>query len=156
MSPANIVVGRLYAKWCPHCIKIEKTYPAMVDSIEKNYPQAEFIDIEDVVKDKKLNEIYGNETIPKLEGFPTFFIYNKTTKDTQIYNGETDVDAVKKWIIENLPQKTGRRRRRRARRGTQRGGYKWSVRTSRKKTKRTAASKRAAAAAAAATSYTKK
>lgn len=76
----------------------------MVDSIEKNYPQAEFIDIEDVVKDKKLNEIYGNETIPKLEGFPTFFIYNKTTKDTQIYNGETDVDAVKKWIIENLPQ----------------------------------------------------
>jgi thiol-disulfide isomerase/thioredoxin len=168
MSP-QFIVGKNYTKWCGYCKVIKDEYENIKTRFKKD--NITFMDFDgDNSLKENIQKLYGDKKVPAelFNGFPTLFVINKDTWETKIYNGKniknpdepnaTPNPEFEKWLTEIVNEKKGGRRKRGlSRRRKQKGGYKWSVRVSRKKTKRTA-SKRAAVAAAAdtATTYTKK
>mgnify|MGYP000161872644 CR=1 FL=1 len=101
-KPSNeIVLGLLYADWCPHCINMKSEWESMKTMLPEN---VEVIQIEERNPDKtniisriekKLN---GNHIENK--GYPTIFKVNENR--VEYYGGERSAQLMGGWAITNM------------------------------------------------------
>jgi thiol-disulfide isomerase/thioredoxin len=93
----SVLVGKIYANWCPHCITLAPIWKNIVK--DPALKHINFVAFEESEKDKL--EKFKGQSIHHLKltyaGFPTMFKYynNKFT----YYNGPQNKELIKKWIL---------------------------------------------------------
>ena len=99
-SKPKLLIGKVYANWCGHCISLKPKWEQMEHEI-RQMPQmnhVEFISIEESEKDKlnhfKSNPIYANLSV---SGYPTIFSHNG--HGFNYYHGQPDAIALKQWVM---------------------------------------------------------
>ena len=101
----KIIIGKVYATWCGHCVELTKIWPQVIKGVKSSSPlknSVRFVSIEEKGLDNKLKHFYKkyhiseNEKI-KVNGYPTIF----KIKDGSItyFDGERNVESIKNWII---------------------------------------------------------
>jgi hypothetical protein len=104
----RVVVGKIHAKWCGHCIALVPEWNKMrVALARKSNPHKtyfEFVDIEQSEMEEKLpkvNETHLSNSDKKVElqgGFPTIFRIQNGKLD--YYEGERTHTSLYKWFME--------------------------------------------------------
>jgi len=91
----KVVVGKIYAEWCGHCITLKPEWDAMKIDL-KSYPDIELVEIEEKEKDK-LDEFKKKYPNVEISGYPT--ILKVSGETIEYYNGERTKDKIKDWIL---------------------------------------------------------
>lgn len=104
MSKPKIIIGKVYASWCGHCVELSKIWPEVIKSVKASMPtknDVRFVSIEETGLDNKLKHFYKKYHISesekvKVNGYPTIF----KIKDSKIsyFEGERNTDSLKNWI----------------------------------------------------------
>lgn len=87
------VLVKYYAPWCGHCKKLAPVWEELGEAYKdnKNIVIAKF--------DATVNEAEGVE----IRGYPTLKFYPRDNKDGVDFDGERDLDSIKKWLSEKSP-----------------------------------------------------
>jgi thiol-disulfide isomerase/thioredoxin len=99
-SKPKLLIGKVYANWCGHCINLKPKWEQMEREI-RQMPQMNhvvFISIEESEKDKmnkfKMNPKYASLSV---SGYPTIFSHNG--REFNYYHGQPDTAALKQWVM---------------------------------------------------------
>ena len=85
------VFVKFYAPWCGHCKKLAPVWEKLAEEFKDN------ADLLIAKFDATANEVEGLE----IRGYPTLKFYPKGGRDPVDYDGERELDALKKWLEEN-------------------------------------------------------
>lgn len=103
------VLGRVYAKWCGHCVHMKEDWDKLKTSVgDEKGGKVAVVDIEDIVMNSelpKLNKKYfKHHSGIQSAGFPTIFIYKTDNADNTLdyYKGERTYGAMKHWVESKL------------------------------------------------------
>jgi thiol-disulfide isomerase/thioredoxin len=100
-SDKPVIIGKLWAKWCPHCISLIPNWDKMKEIIQqKSRKQFEYMEIEEneIHKIDDFNAKHqGRLVIDKARGYPT--IYKISGGKIEYYNGERDGEVMANWMM---------------------------------------------------------
>lgn len=101
-----VVVGKIHAKWCSHCIALVPEWEKMTQQLKQKHPN---IMVEEVEQSEeatglnRINRLYRKRTATQVAlqgGYPTIF---KIVKGKlSYYNGERKADALVEWVTGGL------------------------------------------------------
>jgi thiol-disulfide isomerase/thioredoxin len=109
VSPSVVVVGRVYAEWCGHCIAMKPEWTQLethFESQQERYPNAktkyEVVSISsDELSTKKpqVEQMYLSNTGNKIDvkGYPT--IFKIVDGKIEYYNGERRYSPMLRWFL---------------------------------------------------------
>ena len=104
----KIVIGKIYANWCKHCINLNGEWEIMKQNIQNNYPDKYiFSEIEQANQNTEIAEInkkfvYTKNKVNIQGGYPT--IFKIQNGKVEYYNGAHLADNMESWfIIDNKP-----------------------------------------------------
>lgn len=102
----KIIVGKIYADWCGHCIALKPEWDKMKSQIKKSH--IEFIEIE--ASETTDLEKFENQHNTKIQvnGYPTIF---KITEHVEYYQGPRDANNLQKWALSNNKRQGGSSRK---------------------------------------------
>jgi len=92
-DPTKDVLVKYYAPWCGHCKKLAPIW----DDLAKHYESNP--DVVIAKFDATANEADGVE----VKGYPTLIFYPKDNKDGVTFDGDRELEPLKKWLTENSP-----------------------------------------------------
>lgn len=92
-DPTKDVLVKYYAPWCGHCKKLAPVW----DDLGKHYESNPNVVIAKF--DATVNEAEGVE----VRGYPTLIFYPKDNKDGVNFDGDRELEPLKKWLEENSP-----------------------------------------------------
>ena len=103
-----IIIGKIYADWCGHCIALEPEWKAMKTRINTDMKNAqiEFEEVEQKEENEKLpliNNTYLSGSDKKLAlqgGYPTIFCIKENVVD--YYNGSRDANSIYEWCVSKI------------------------------------------------------
>jgi hypothetical protein len=113
-APRMVVVGRVYAEWCGHCIAMKDDWKQLETHFEsqtKRYTNAKtkyhVVSISsDELKTKKtqVEQMYLNQTGNKIDakGYPT--IFKIVDGKIEYYNGERTYSPMLRWFLSKSSQ----------------------------------------------------
>ena len=99
-----IIIGKLWAKWCPHCISLIPAWNDMKNQIKKKtgflpkYMEIEEGEIHKIDDFNKKNQ--GRVAIDKAKGYPT--IYKIQGGRIEYYGGERNSQAMADWMMSGI------------------------------------------------------
>jgi thiol-disulfide isomerase/thioredoxin len=96
-----VVIGLIYADWCPHCQNMKPDWNEMKNDIHQKYDDHyDFVEIEDGEQDKqeRIAELETKMNGGKIEasGFPTIFKLNGG--NIEYYSGDRDKKSMEQWV----------------------------------------------------------
>ena len=105
----KILVGKVYADWCPHCQKLQPTWEDLKQSLEKEAKSRGFIlemvDVEESQKEELENLKKANPDL-KADSFPTIF-RREEGGSIEYYNGSRELHDLKNWALNTKDSKKG-------------------------------------------------
>ena len=90
----KILIGKVYANWCGHCISLKPEWKRMKSHIKNNYKNIKFIEAESSQIDKVENLKRKYNIIP--EGYPTLFKI-KENGEVEYYKGPRQSNDLIHW-----------------------------------------------------------
>ena len=108
-----LVIGKIYASWCGHCITLEPKWEVVEESLNKHFPitsellihNVEESDMNDEKKGLGILQMYVTNADEKVDlqgGFPT--IYKIVNGKVTYYDGPREVVPMTKWALQGLPR----------------------------------------------------
>ena len=105
MVKPKIIIGKVYASWCSHCVELNKFWPNIISSVKKSLPNKNmirFVSIEETGLDNKLNNFYKKYNITnsekvKVNGYPTIFKIKNGI--ITYFDGDRNEESLKNWIM---------------------------------------------------------
>lgn len=108
-----VIIGKLWAQWCPHCISLIPNWDKMKQIIQqKSRKPVEYMEIEEneIHKIDEFNQKnQGILAIDKARGYPT--IYKISGGKIEYYNGERDGNLMANWMMRDSHTKGGKSRK---------------------------------------------
>jgi hypothetical protein len=96
-----VTIGKIWAKWCPHCIHLIPAWDKMKKIIQKNTKTApNYMEVEEaeLYKIEDYNKTNPNGTfIDSARGYPT--IYKIVGGKVEYYAGERDPKKMAAWAL---------------------------------------------------------
>ena len=109
-----VTIGKIWAKWCPHCITLIPAWNNMKKLISNNVkvdPQYMEVEEAELYKIEDYNKTNPNGTfIDAARGYPT--IYKIVGGEVDYYAGPRDAKAMAKWALNKKHIKGGARKTR--------------------------------------------
>jgi thiol-disulfide isomerase/thioredoxin len=96
INTKKIVIGKVYANWCGHCISLKPEWKKMKTHIQNNYRGIDFIEAESS-QTNKLNMLQHKYNITA-SGYPTLFKIKEGK--VELYNGYRDANSLIEWASE--------------------------------------------------------
>lgn len=93
LDPTKDVLVKYYAPWCGHCKKLAPIWDELALAF-KGQPSVVIAKF-----DSTVNEADG----VSVKGYPTLTFYPRDNKKGVPYEGERDLESLKKWLNENAP-----------------------------------------------------
>ena len=94
----KILIGKVYANWCGHCVSLKPEWQKMKNHIKKNYKHIEFIEAE-VSQINKVKNIKERHNI-QVNGYPTIFKI-KENGQLEYYSGPRFSNDLIQWATES-------------------------------------------------------
>jgi hypothetical protein len=112
IRPETIIIGKLWAKWCPHCISLIPHWNEMKKIIQQKSgfpPKYMEIEESEIHKIDEYNQSRSDgEFIDKAKGYPT--IYKIQGGKIHYYDGERTGKAMADWMMSGVV-KGGKRKK---------------------------------------------
>ncbi len=109
----QITIGKIWAKWCGHCLNLIPVWDKMKQLVNQNakslptYMEVEEADIKQI---DDFNESNPNGTfIDKARGYPT--IYKIVGGKIEYYTGEREAKKMAEWALNKKIMKGGKTRK---------------------------------------------
>jgi thiol-disulfide isomerase/thioredoxin len=106
-----VTIGKIWAKWCPHCITLIPAWDKMKKLIGKNTklgPQYMEVEEAELYKIEQYNKTNPNGTfIDSARGYPT--IYKIVGGKVEYYHGPRDAKTMASWALNKKHIKGGYR-----------------------------------------------
>jgi thiol-disulfide isomerase/thioredoxin len=90
----KILIGKVYANWCGHCISLKPEWKKMKNYIKKNFKHIQFIEAESS-EINKVEYIKNNHKV-NVKGYPTIFKI-KENGELEYYMGERFTKELVEW-----------------------------------------------------------
>ena len=104
-----VTIGKIWAKWCPHCIRLIPAWDKMKKLVDKNSKvKPEYMEVEEseLYKIQQFNQTNPNGTfIDSARGYPT--IYKIVGGKVEYYAGDRDPRAMAEWALNKKRIKGG-------------------------------------------------
>lgn len=98
-----VTIGKIWAKWCPHCITLIPAWDKMKQIIRKKTraePQYMEVEESELYKIDQFNKTNPNGTfIDSARGYPT--IYKIVGGKVEYYTGEREPKKMVEWALNN-------------------------------------------------------
>ena len=98
-SNGIIILGLIYAEWCPHCVRMKPEWNKMKNDLQndKNYSIVE-IEADQPDKQERIVELETNLNDKKIDmaGYPT--IFKLKNGDIEYYDGNRVANEIKSWV----------------------------------------------------------
>lgn len=91
LDTSKDVLVKFYAPWCGHCKKLVPIWDELAEAF-KAHPSVVIAKF-----DATVNEAEGVQ----IKGYPTLTFYPRDNKKGITYEGERDLESLKKWLNEN-------------------------------------------------------
>jgi thiol-disulfide isomerase/thioredoxin len=95
---SKILIGKVYANWCGHCISLKPEWKRMKSHIKKNYKNIEFIEAE-VSEINKIENLKRKHNIVA-KGYPTLFKIRESG-EIEYYKGPRQTNDLIHWASGN-------------------------------------------------------
>jgi len=96
-----VTIGKIWAKWCPHCITLIPAWDKMKKLVDKNSKvKPEYMEVEEseLYKIEQFNKANPNGTfVDSARGYPT--IYKIVGGKVEYYAGERDAKKMAEWAL---------------------------------------------------------
>lgn len=102
IQTSPVVVGKIYADWCGHCINLKPIWAELKDKMKHTDNHFVFVEIEENQMKggvEKINTEYLEKSTQKLElqgGFPT--IFKIQNGQLEYYNNNRDLPSLTNWL----------------------------------------------------------
>jgi len=106
-----VTIGKIWAKWCPHCIKLIPAWDQMKELVNRKSKNVSYMEVEDteLYKIDQFNKTNPNGTfIDSARGYPT--IYKIVGGNVEYYTGERDAKNMAEWALNKKNIKGGARK----------------------------------------------
>ena len=107
-----VTIGKIWAKWCPHCITLIPAWDKMKKLIHKNSkvePQYMEVEESELYKIQQFNQTNPNGTfVDSARGYPT--IYKIVGGRVDYYAGEREPKKMAAWALNKKHIKGGTRK----------------------------------------------
>jgi thiol-disulfide isomerase/thioredoxin len=107
-----VTIGKIWAKWCPHCITLIPAWDKMKQIIRKKTradPQYMEVEESELYKIEQFNKTNPNGTfIDSARGYPT--IYKIVGGKVEYYTGEREPKKMAEWALNNKRIQGGTRK----------------------------------------------
>ena len=104
----KVIVGKIYANWCIHCVNLKPEWNKMMKSVykQKTPSDIKFVSIEETNMQNKMKSFFKKYKIPeniqksfkKVQGFPT--IFKIKNGNVTFYNKERIEEPMREWVLE--------------------------------------------------------
>jgi len=95
---SKILIGKVYANWCGHCISLKPDWKKMKSHIKKNFKNIEFIEAE-VSEINKIKNLKNKHNIVA-KGYPTLFKIRESGQ-VEYYKGPRQTNDLIHWASGN-------------------------------------------------------
>jgi thiol-disulfide isomerase/thioredoxin len=104
-----VTIGKIWAKWCPHCIRLIPAWDQMKKLINRKSKDISYMEVEDteLYKIEQFNQKNGT-FIDSARGYPT--IYKIVGGKVEYYTGERDAKTMAEWALNKKHIKGGARK----------------------------------------------
>lgn len=94
----RVLIGKVYANWCGHCITLKPEWAKMKKALKKMKANLEIVEIEESQKGKLK---YYKKRIPQLkaDAYPTIFKYKGGS--VEYFTGERNAEQIQSWALGN-------------------------------------------------------
>jgi thiol-disulfide isomerase/thioredoxin len=116
----KILIGKVYANWCGHCISLKPEWQRMKRYIKKYFRHIQFIEAESS-QINKIENLKNNHNIVA-NGYPTLFKIQKNG-EVEYYKGPRRSSDLIKWATHLHSNKTYRHDRKLSKRRTRSNKY---------------------------------
>ena len=106
-----VTIGKIWAKWCPHCIKLIPAWDQMKKLVNRKSKNVSYMEVEDteLYKIDQFNKTNPSGTfIDSARGYPT--IYKIVGGNVEYYTGERDAKTMAEWALNKKHIKGGARK----------------------------------------------
>lgn len=93
----KLIVGKIYADWCPHCVHLTPSWKEMENQLKDNI---QFVDFEAERNLNELKEFQKTYPVNVQQGYPTLFrIEHEENSEPRIhyYTGKRDTSSLIQW-----------------------------------------------------------